>query len=454
MKIMNYLEKKIRIKLFLKPVFFVFVTALFLVNLSSCDEENKEPELPKPTLTGIEPNTGTLNEIVKIDGTNFGVDAKIVSVKFQDSIGVVQRVSDTQIEVIIPEEAGDGPLTITIGENVLTSEVFTYIPFIVEGPQVSTLAGSGAGFADGTGEDAKFAKPHGVAVDADGNVFVADFDNHSVRKITPDGVVTTYAGTGEAGFADGPATTAQFAKPAGVAVDAMGNVYVADLDNNRIRKISPTGDVITMAGTGVEGSADGAGSVATFGWPIGVVLDTDGNVYVAGATSLKIRKVTPEGFVTTIAGSTLGFADGTGEDAKFDIPHGITIDAARILYVADKNNCRIRKVTQDGVVTTLAGGACGYADGTGSAAQFNLPRSLGSDADGNVYVGDTDNNYVRLVDPDGVVTTIAGSVKGWEDGPGADAKFNAPRGIAVGLDGLIYVADQLNNRIRKIEIVE
>lgn len=454
MKIMNYLEKKIKIKLFLKPVFFVFVTALFLVNLSSCDEENKEPELPKPTLTGINPNTGTLDEIVKIDGTNFGVDAKIVSVKFQDSIGVVQRVSDTQIEVIIPEEAGDGPLTITIGDNVLTSATFTYIPFIVSGPQVTTLAGSFKGFADGTGAEAKFDGSHDVAVDTDGNIFVADPGNNRIRKITAEGVVTTFAGTGDKGFADGPGASAQFDFPTGVALDVMGNVYVADIFNNRIRKISPAGEVITMAGTGVAGFADGAGSVAQFNWPIGVAIDSDGNVYVADRENHKIRKVTAEGVVSTIAGSSPGFVDGTGEDAKFNIPHGITIDGAGILYVADRDNNKIRKVTQAGVVTTLAGSEAGFADGTGSSAQFNLPRGLGADANGNVYVGDSDNNRVRFITPTGVVTTIAGSIKGYEDGPGEDAKFSGPRGISVDADGVIFVADQLNNRIRKIVIVE
>ena len=210
---------------------------------------------------------------------------------------------------------------------------------------VSTLAGSGAsGFADGTGSTAQFNDPVGVAVDGAGNVYVADTYNHRIRKVSPAGVVTTLAGSTQ-GFADGAGSAAQFNGPYGVAVDGAGNVYVADYYNSRIRKVTPAGVVTTLAGSSTQGSADGAGSAAQFSGPYGVALDGAGNVYVADLNNQRIRKVTPAGVVTTLAGSTQGFADGAGSAARFNGPTGVALDGAGNVYVADRENQRIRKVS-------------------------------------------------------------------------------------------------------------
>ena len=256
-----------------------------------------------------------------------------------------------------------------------------------------------AGF-DGTGSEAKFYNPRGVATDAFGNVYVADTSNHTIRKITPAGVVTTLAGTGSVkgsidaasfiGSADGTGAAARFNSPFGVATDASGNVYVADYANNTIRKITPAGVVTTLAGTvGSSRSADGTGSEARFGDPTGVTTDAGGNLYVADANNHTIRKITPAGVVTTLAGTagTSGSADGTGAAARFSNPNGVATDAGGNLYVADANNRTIRKITPTGVVTTLAGtaGTRGSADGTGAAASFDFPSSVATDAIGNVY---------------------------------------------------------------------
>ena len=216
-----------------------------------------------------------------------------------------------------------------------------------DGSVVSTLAGSGVpGFADGPGATAQFRNPVGVAVDAAGNVYVADHSNSRIRKVSPAGVVSTLAGSGLYGFSDGPGATAQFGGPTGVAVDAAGNVYVADLGNQRIRKVSPAGVVSTLAGSGVSGFADGPGATAQFNLPLGVAVDSAGNVYVADGINQRIRKVSPAGVVSTLAGSgVFGFADGPGATAQFWGPTGVAVDSAGNVYVAEGGNQRIRKVS-------------------------------------------------------------------------------------------------------------
>ncbi|MDE3236302.1 MAG: VCBS repeat-containing protein [Bacteroidota bacterium] len=318
---------------------------------------------------------------------------------------------------------------------------------------VTTIAGSGtATFADGTGSSASFYNPIDVALDANGNMYVADIYNQRIRKITPAGVVTTLAG-GNYGFVDGTGTGASFAYPYGVAVDGNGNVYVADNGNNCIRKITPTGVVTTFAGSGTAGSTNGTGSAATFKNPSGVCVDANGNVYVADAGNSLIRKITSSGVVTTLAGSsTNGFTDGTGTGASLSNPVGICVDGSGNVYVGDTWNHSIRKITPTGVVTTLAGnGTAGSANGTGSAATFYYPYHVAVDANGNVFVADNNNNLIRKVTSAGVVTTLAGSgTAAYTDADGTSASFNAPRGAGIDASGNVYVADFNNNRIRKI----
>ena len=331
---------------------------------------------------------------------------------------------------------------------------------ITAGAGIALLAGDvgGPGSRDGTGQAASFNVPIGIALDNAGNVYIGDSINHLLRKITPAGVVTTLAGApGIGGSADGVGGAARFNHLEGVAVDGAGNVYVADTENQTIRKLAPDGAVTTLAGlAGSPGFSDGMGAAARFNLPTGVATDSAGNVYVADIGNHTIRKITAAGLVTTLAGSPLvgSYADGTGAAARFNAPAGLSTDAAGNIYVADSGNHVIRKITPSGVVTTLAGspGAGGFADGAGAAAKFNGLRAVASDAAGNLYVADLINALVRKVSPAGVVTTIAGAAGaiGSTDGTGSSARFSSPLGIAVDASGTLYVADTNNSAIRRI----
>ena len=262
--------------------------------------------------------------------------------------------------------------------------------------------------------------------------------------------VTTFAGKYQGDF-DGQGTAAQFNYPTGIAIDTNGNLFVVDANNTKIRKITPEGFVSTFAGSSM-GSADGTGTTAQFDSPYGITIDAANNLFITDSYSSRIRKITPDGVVSTIAGSIPGFADGTGSEAQFNNPAGIAIDVTGNLYVADKNNNRIRKVTPLGAVSTIAGNASsGLVDGIGTDAKFSVPFGITIDATGNLYVADTFNNTIRKITTTGEVTTLAGSnIIGTLDGIGTAAQFFQPCGITIDALGNLYVADSWSSKIRKI----
>ena len=326
------------------------------------------------------------------------------------------------------------------------AQVYTFTTLAGQGPQ--------AGSADGVGVEARFYFPGGVAWDAAGNLYVTDSGNSTIRKITPAGVVTTLAGlAGSSGSADGTGTAARFSWPSGVAADLSGNLYVADQNNLTIRKITPAGVVTTLAGlAGNSGSADGTGSAARFNNPYGVAADLSGNLYVADQNNLTIRKITPVGVVTTLAGlaGRSGDADGLGAAARFAVPGLVSVNAGGTVAVADIDNNAIRTITPAGLVTTLAGsggGSIGSTDGPGSTARFFGPTGAVLDPENNLYVVDTDNHTIRKITPAGVVSTIAVLTGSSDTFPWSGF---GPSGIARDGAGNLYVTDTGNGRVLKI----
>ncbi|WP_342646584.1 NHL repeat-containing protein [Mucilaginibacter sp. CSA2-8R] len=313
---------------------------------------------------------------------------------------------------------------------------------------VSTLAGSStAGLANGTGVNASFNSPSGTAVDAQGNVYVTDSFNHLIRKVTPAGVVTTFAGSGALGFSGGTATTAQFYSPNGIATDATGNVYVSDLGNNAIYKITSSGTVTILAGSGTAGYVNGAGSTAAFNAPQGVVADASGNVYVADQGNNRIRKITSAGVVSTLAGTGAGSnINGDGTTATFNRPYGLAINASGNLYVTDLGNYAIRKVTAAGVVSTLIGNSA-------TTGLLNTPTGIAIDSQGVLYITDQSGRILTITTAN-VLYSLAGkpNTLGFADGSKTTAQFSAPNGIAVDANKNIYVADNNNNRVRKLVV--
>ena len=365
--------------------------------------------------------------------------------------------SDTQAKITPTVSQSPSASSLVFGQNLGNSVLSG--GSVGSGGLVTTLAGSGqAGFADGSGLVAQFNGPTGVAVDSSGTLYVADQSNHRIRKITTEGTVTTLAGDGYVGSTDGPGSTARFYFPLALALDNSGNIYVADSINNRIRKITSSGVVTTLAGNGQGGLADSSsGSTNVKFWqPNGVAVDSGGNVYVGDSYNNRLRYISSYGYVMTLAGSgafgqynEITFADGNGSVAIFWNPQGVAVDSSGNVYIADKSNHRIRKY-KSGVVSTLAGsGESGFADGTGAAAKFGRPQGVAVDAAGNVYVAEY--RKIRKVTPSGVVTTLAGGdVNGFQDGLGTNALFDQPAGVAVDSLGNLYIADTNNNRIRKI----
>ncbi len=312
---------------------------------------------------------------------------------------------------------------------------------------VTTFAGSTFGFANGTGTAAQFRAPQDVASDYLGNLYVADTFNHLIRKITPAGVVTTVAGSTQ-GFANGVGTAAKFNTPHGIAVDNTGTfILVADTNNHKIRQVVINTGIVTTISGDVSGFADGTLSAALFNAPKGI--DIFGNsIYVADTGNNKIRKIEPTG-VTTIAGSTAGFADGAVASAKFYAPTGLVVSASGEIYVADTFNHRNRRIA-GGQVNTFAGSTAGYQDGLGINAKFTGPDNIIVDPATNTFYVSSDHK-IRKITAIGIVTTFAGSTQGLNNAVVTSAQFDGPKGMALGTTvDKIFVAENGNNQIRLI----
>lgn len=440
-------------------IFVLFVFLIISATWLSCgDSPSPTPPVTgteTPELTGFSPLTGKKGTVIKIQGKHFGNDASKVSLQINGLKATVSAVTDTEITAVVPDKCGLGKLVLAVNNKEVTSAVaFRYLYTVT----TAYFSGSGdGGYEDGTPKKSKFATLYNIAMNSKGVMFAADLGNCLVRRIDTDGSTSTLAGAAtQGGFKDGKGDQAQMQFPIGIEIAPDGSVYVADHKNNAIRKIFPDGTLTTVAGEpNRPGSADGGLASAQFKAPYGVKLDKAGVLWICDTENGLIRKLS-DSQVTTFAGSTPGYADGKLREAKFYMPAYLNFDAKGNIYVADKHNHCIRKITADGMVTTLAGTPTknGYRDGEAGQAMFDQPCNIQIDNLGNLYVNDLWNHCIRLVYPDGYVTTLAGrgGTPGYVEGPGENALFHHPQGCTLDKDGNLFVTDSANQIIRKLTI--
>jgi len=337
---------------------------------------------------------------------------------------------------------------------------------VTPGGAISTMAGNGTtGFSgdDGPATEAQLYQPWDVAVDGEGNLFIADYVNRRIRKIAANGIITTVAGIATQGFSgdDGLATSAQFYLPTNVAVDPAGNLFIADSSNSRIREVTTDGVISTVAGDGTAGFGGDGGQAtsAELNNPVGVAVDRTGNLFIADSYNFCIRKVTPDGVIITVAGNgTAGFSGdgGPATEAQLYQPWNVAVDGEDNLFIADLVNHRIRKVTPNGVISTVAGmGTAGFSGDGGPAAEAQLryPTGVAIDTTGNLFIADSGNNRVRKVTPNGFISTVAGmGMAGFsgDGGPATEAPLSRPTGVAIDAAGNLFITDHDNNCIREI----
>ncbi len=417
------------------------------------DDDNDSPS-NLPFITSMQPLSGAKGTIVTLKGSNFSNDISLINVYVNGKYADVIAASASEIQFEIPAGAGSGLISLVVAGKGTSGPLFNFIYTVT----VSVFSGYSLipGNIDGNPTTARFNAPAGIAIDQNNNLYVADELNHTIRKITPVGNVSTFAGNGIAGHQDGLPGIARFNQPVGITFDATnGFFYVADKGNHCIRKINLAGDVFTVAGIpGVPGYVDAPGFSARFQSPAGVAVEGElASVYITDQGNHCIRKLDDVGVVTTFAGSTIaGLQDGVGGAAKFLTPEAITWDTTGYLYVTDVANHNIRRITKTSrLVSTAAGsGADGYQDGSPAQSMFSQPHGLMAE-NNTVIVCDTYNNRIRQIIYGSSVTTLSGDGSAaFSDGIGLLAKFNKPGGIVKDKNGNYFITDTGNNAVRRM----
>jgi sugar lactone lactonase YvrE len=447
----------------INPRILLLIFSSFLV--LSCQEEKINPDkfdLPvrkgprSPEVNEISPSTGTAGTQVIITGKYFSPHPSENTVLFNGVTAEVIEASPFVLLVEAPSNAGSGPVTvITHGRESVSGPVFTYLSALY----ITTFAGSQSGYVDGPLSVAQFKGPTGIVGDNQGNFYVAD--GNRIRKISSDGIVTTLAGAEGTGYADGTGTDAMFYYPSGLALDPQGNIIVAEYGNSTIRKVTPEGVVTTIAGRAEEwGYVDGHVSVALFDSPLGIDVDQAGNIIIADYFNHRIRKISPAGIVSTIAGSgPLGYDGGGHQDGEalsaiLMMPNDLVIDQDNGDVYFTESSAVVRKLS-GGIVSTVAGSALDYgmADGPAESARFHGPYGIDIDAENSLYVVDDYNNRVRKISTDGMVSTYAGTGElSSVDGPVESGTLYLPRFLHLGPDNALYVTEPTTSKIRKISI--
>lgn len=377
----------------------IFVLLLYALFLYSCHKD-AHPDGGNggdPQIVSFAPVSAGKDSLVVVNGVNFSKVPSDNAVLINGTTATVVAATTGQLTVKVPVHAGTGKISVTIkGRSAVSQKDFVYLYTL------NSVAGNGIfGYKDGNPDDAEFSDANSVAVDAAGYIYVADPYNHRIRRISATGQVTTFAGSGEIGYRDGQGTGAAFDTPFGIAVSpSNGVVYVADSYNHRIRKITPDGQVSTLAGDGNHGFRDGPGASAEFGYPTGIAVDRIGNLYVADVDNNRVRKITPDGFVSTLAGvGEPGYSDGPGNLTLFNNPGGVAVDGKGYVYVVEYLNNTIRRIAPDGYVISLGGdGNSGFRNGLAIKGQLNYPTGLSVDGFGNIFVGDAGNSRVRKLE--------------------------------------------------------
>jgi len=450
----------------------VIVLAVFICLFSSCKKDSKPSEPVGISVASISPDAGPHSTVVKISGKNFSETVSGNEVRFNGVLAEVLNASSTELTVKVPKRAGTGKVTVAAAGKSADGPVFNFKYTVT----VSTVAGNGVGLSDGKGNAAKFFRPQQMAFDKDDNLYVIDQEGRALRKVLPDGTVSTDAGAATAGFADGTGTQARFNGINDVCVDRnTNNLYIAEFPGNifgvnAIRKITPDGNAgkaVTIAGgpdqtndasSNMWGHEDNANiRLAKFRGPKACATDADGNLYILDYNNYCIRKMSFGATgVTTLAGHSgeLNYADGMGTAAKFGSATDI-ISVDGNLVVADFSNYRMRRIELNGKVTTLAGdGTSADKDGTGTGAAFAKTAFAAADKEGNIYVVSGANfNTIRVISKSSTVSTVnTNDAVGYKDGNEDEARFSSIMGIAVNSKNELYVSDYGNSLIRKVVI--